>query len=202
MSEGSRLQPWATPPSLVSLPEGMGTGGGRRVPRTSSPIPGSAPAMSTAPRMTGSQMIPPVRWVKPPRAVDFNMGGTLSAADVATTTPFGTLATYTSPAGNVSFLRSLDVQVNGLLPTSDIRFLLTIDGAPLVGWNDLVVLPASLAVYARSWLPEELFIRVEPSKTLGIAVQVRDAGAYDVGATAHGWTVGQELADASDAGWG
>lgn len=197
------LEPWATPPQFRTTPEGIADRIRGRQARTSVPLATPAdPTGGVAPGFL--RTVPPPQQVLPPNGVDFNRGGSLSGATSATT---GTglrvgAAAYTVPQGSIAYLKGFDVQVNGLLPTSDISFALRVDGGALTGWDDLFILPANVAVYSKTWGPDEIYLEIPPAKTFDIAVIVRDGGTYDIGASFHGWTVSQQTAEAFAAGWG
>jgi len=135
--------------------------------------------------------------------VDFAPTGVLAGASIATTTPAAqvTGCVFLVPDGSVAYLRSFDLQVNALLGTSAITFSVMIDGAAVPGLDALGVVPAPLAVWIKSFGPDEIFLVVPGGKTLEIRVQVADGGNYVVGASMHGWTVAQATASAFDAGW-
>ena len=208
MSEDPRaetaLQPWATPPALLGVPEGT-TGppsravvsAGGSAPLAPTPGPGGGPVSGFI------KTVPPVLQVKPPSGVDFAPTGVLAGASIATTTPAAqvTGCVFLVPDGSVAYLRSFDLQVNALLGTSAITFSVMIDGAAVPGLDALGVVPAPLAVWIKSFGPDEIFLVVPGGKTLEIRVQVADGGNYVVGASMHGWTVAQATASAFDAGW-
>ena len=208
MSEDRRaetaLQPWATPPGLLSVPEGTSGAPSRAVvsaggvaPLAPTPGPGGGLVEGFI------KTVPPVLQVKPPSGVDFAPTGILPNASVATTTPAAqvTGCVYLVPDGSIGYLRSFDLQVNQLLITSLITFSVMIDGAAVPGWDALQVVPGNLAVWIKSFGPDEVYLVVPGGKTLEIRVQVADPGVYLVGASMHGWTVAQALAAAFDAGW-
>jgi len=198
------LQPWATPPALLGVPEGT-TGApspsvlraGGSAPLAPTPGPGGAATPGFI------KTVPPVLQVKPPSGVDFAPTGVLAGASIITTTPAAqvTGCAFLVPNGSVGYLRSFDLQVNALLGTSLITFSVMIDGAAVPGLDALAVVGANVAVWIKSFGPDEIFLVVPGGKTLDIRVQVADAGVYLVGASMHGWTVAQATAAAFDAGW-
>lgn len=198
---GRNLEPWATPPQFRTTPEGIADRIRARQASTAVPlIPAADP--SAGPGAGFLRTIPPPLQVLPPNGVDFNRGGNLAGATSATTPAVVGAASYTVPQGSVGYLKSFDVQVSNLLPTSDIRFSLRIDGGSIPGWDDLFILPGNIAVFVKSWGPDELFLELPPAKTLDIAVTIADGGTYDIGAALHGWTVSQQAAETFAAGWG
>ena len=120
---------------------------------------------------------------------------------MVTTPAVVTGVTFTVPVGSVAYIRSLVLQVQQVLGTSDIAFAVRVDATPVPGWQRIPVLPAVIAVWAQSWGPEEVYIEVQPGRTVDVSVTVLDGGAYNVGAILHGWIVPSALAVASRAGW-
>ena len=199
------LQPWGTPPSLTSVPEGSSgpvppavRAAGGMAPLNPTPSPGGG---GVAPGFL--RTVPPVLEVKPPSGVDFNVPGNLVAQTTALTTPAIVVGgcAFTVPDGSVAYVRSFVLQVQNLLPTSAITFSLRVDGAAVPGWDNIFVLPSNLATWIATYGPDETFLEVRPGKTVSIFVTIADAGVYSLGASMHGWTVAQQTADAFAEGW-
>lgn len=197
--------PWKTPADVGAVPEG-----------TSGPVPpgvqsagGSMPTQalegSGGGVPPGFQRSLPSPWeVKPPGAQDVQRTGILAGATTATTTPPAVVTgcRFTVPGGSYAFLRSFDLQVNSLLTSSDVSFFIYVDGNALPGWDAIRAVPASLAVWIKSYGPDEIYLRVDPGKVVDFRVAVRDGGIYTVGASMHGWTVAQGTVDSYLQGYG
>jgi len=191
---------WKTPPQFLATAEEAARGGAR-------PGGGAAPLPFGGGGAGGGALpgfvrtVPPVNEVKPPQGQDFIVGGNVAGASVATTPAVLPGTAFLVPQGSVAYIRSLVLQVQQVLGTSDIAFAVRVDGTPVPGWQRIPVLPAVIAVWAQSWGPEEVYIEVQPGRTVEVSVTVLDGGAYNVGAILHGWIVPSALADASRAGW-
>jgi len=192
-------EPWRTPPQFVATP-GEPSKGAARPGGGAAPLPfGGGGGGGALPGFV--RTVPPVNEVKPPQGQDFIVGGNLAGASVVTTPAVVTGVTFTVPLGSVGYIRSVVFQVQQVLVTSDIAFAVRVDQTPVQGWARVPVLPAAIAVWSQSWGPEEVYVEVQPGRTVDITVTVLDGGAYNVGAIMHGWTVPSALADASRAGW-
>jgi len=197
--EGDRLAPWATPPQFTSAAGDVAArmtapraGGGAL------PFPGPAP--SSAPGFV--RTVPPVNEVKPPQGTDFIPGDTLTGATALNTPAVVGAVSYQVPFGSIGYVRSLIFHVQQVLPTSRILWAVRVDGAPSPGWQAIPTLPGAIAVWEQAWGPEEVYIEVEPGRTVDVQVTILDGGSYNVGAIMHGWIVPVALANASRAGWG
>lgn len=169
-----RGRPWA--------PAGDGGGGG---PGAGFAPPPPAPALQ----------VPPWFLVKPPEAADFTACGRVAGLTSAAGQTVLTGSTVQIPANNVPVIRSLTLEVNNLLSTSDIDWRLRVNGNPVEGWAPLTVFPRSAATITVAYGPEETFIILPEGALIDVTAQVHDAGTYDVGAHLHGWFVGADVAE-------
>lgn len=141
---------------------------------------------------------------RPPQAQDFNLFGTLVGATTATTT-WPTVVTgtaFTVPSGNVGVIRSLTVDVNTLLASSNIVWTLRFNGGPVEGWDALTLFPSNLARASLTWGPEETFIPVPEGAQVDVVVQVLDGATYTLGSSYHGWYYPVDLAERFAGAWG
>lgn len=197
MADRPELAPWVTPPSFIS-PPGAPAGPGVAPDRSGAFTP-TVPLDPGQGLDVARQVNLPVRVAKPPGGQDFNPGGRFVSIDTAAS-PF-TVFSYVVPEGSVAYLKSLDVGVALVLSSSLLSFAIQVDGSPISGWENLLVPGAALSYFSKAWSPDEMFQRVEPGKTVSVIFRVDDAGSYDGVANLHGWTVPQQLADASDGAW-
>lgn len=194
------LNPWSTPPQFVSTGEG-----GARVSSGAGPaLPGGFPGEGGAPPPPSPgflRTVPQPVSVKPPGIGHDFLEGTQVTGVTSASGP-ASLATFSMPAGNRGWVRSLILQVNGLLLTSQISFSLQVNNTPVPGLGIIPVFAAVLTVYIQSWGPEEVFVDVAPDTQVQLLATVADAGTYTLGGLMHGWYVPAQVADAFAQGWG
>ncbi|MGH9806138.1 MAG: hypothetical protein ACRD9W_02550 [Terriglobia bacterium] len=89
-------------------------------------------------------------------------------------------------------INQIDLLLNGIVSTSNVKWRLTINTVPVPGWNNLTILPRSGAASVnRGWGPQ-LGIRVPLGGVIGIQIQDFDGAAYTVGTQIYGWFWPQE----------
>lgn len=132
---------------------------------------------------------------RPPGATDFFQFANAAGLDAATSPvePAGLI--FTVPGNNVAVIRGVTLNVNNLLPSSDIVWQLLENGSPIQGWDALTIAPRTAASVSASFPPESTVVRVSDGAQLGMRLEVRDAGTYDVAASYNGWFYGKALAD-------
>lgn len=91
------------------------------------------------------------------------------------------------PSGSVAVVRDLNIQVNNMIGTTNVRFRLRQAGSIILGWGDMTIAPRIAASVTASSLPESTLIRIGEGALLTLEAQVLDAGAYDVYGSFHGW---------------
>ena len=97
------------------------------------------------------------------------------------------LCQFQVPGGRVGVLRDVNIQVNAMLGTTNVRFRLRQAGAIIPGWGDMTIAPRIAASVTASSLPESTLVRIGEGALLTLEAQVLDAGAYDVYGSFHGW---------------
>lgn len=162
---------------------------------------GGASMPARRPPDVNVQILPPSIY-KPPRGTDFILNGNAAALTAANTPQeLGGSFPFTLPSGSVGVVRSLVLQVNQLLATSDLRWRLKINSSPVSGWNDLTVFPRAAASFSLAYGPEETFIEVPEAARLSLEVEVLDAGTYTMGASLHGWYYNQAYEETFAQAW-
>ncbi len=92
------------------------------------------------------------------------------------------------PAGFVGRLQSAVFYCANLLTTSDVRFTVLGNGAPLQGLNKVRLAPASVALAIANL---EVFIRLPQQYTLTVTFDNNDGGVYNISAALYGWFWGE-----------
>jgi hypothetical protein len=164
-----------------------------------SELPGGS-GSEVAPGFT--RTVPQPLLVKPPVGIDFLEGSNLTGVNVAASP--AQFFSFRVPLGSVGWVRSIFIQVNGLLATSLITFSLQQDSQPIPGWGTIPIPAATLGVFALTYGPDEVFSQLRPGGllTLSATVTAPDAAAYAMSGVVHGWTVPAGIADAFELGWG
>lgn len=136
--------------------------------------------------------------MKPPTGQDFVVSGNGAGFNAANTPAVMPGSAFQVPENRVGVIRSVVLQVNTLLLTSNLVWRLRFDQSPVPGWNALTVFPAPIASFALAFGPEETFITVPEGSGIDVEFTVVDAAAYAAGVTYHGWHVPKELWDAAE----
>lgn len=142
----------------------------------------------------------PPQYMRPPQAVDFNPDDVVSGAGGPTTVSFSGLNVELPPS-TVGVVKALTLNVNDLLPTSEILFTLFFDGSPVNGWRDLRIFPRNAASVSLSWGPEELALPVPEGAEISVECEIVDGGTYDVGGRYHGWYYSTDLEARFSGAW-
>ena len=136
---------------------------------------------------TPNYVVAPPTVERPPLAQDFFASGTLTGRTSLNTPAEFSAATIEIPPNNVAVIRSISILANGLLITSDIRWLLKYNGVAVPGWNSLTIAPRAAGSIESSFTPEETFIPVPEGSLITWEADVVDAGTYQLSVTYHGW---------------
>lgn len=136
--------------------------------------------------------------VKPPSGVDFVVSGNGAALTAVNTPAVLAGSVFQIPENSVGVIRSVVLQVNTLLLTSNLLWTLRFDESAVPGWNLLTVFPAAIASFALAYGPDETYIKVPEGSQIDVQFTVLDAAAYAAGVTYHGWFFNKELADAAE----
>lgn len=113
--------------------------------------------------------------------------------------PFGSQAGLTAAGGEVQLaaiqleanmvgiVRSLTLNVNTMLTTSNIQFTLRLNQNPVLGFDRYAPFPRVAASVSVAWGPDEMAVRAEPGALISLTVRVIDGGTYQVGGSFGGW---------------
>ncbi len=172
---------------------GRGRGGGAGAPARS--------AIGRAGRAADVVVFPPTVQ-RPPSAKDFNPLDFVSGLDAGGSPVRPAGLQVEIPSANVAVIRSLTLNINDMVPTTDVVWRLLFDGSPVQGWSPVTIFPRNAASVAVSWTPEETFIPVPEGADIAVELEVRDTGSYDVGASYHGWWYPQVVASRYEGAWG
>lgn len=139
---------------------------------------------------------------RPPEAGDFNRFGVFTGAQAANTPAVVPGTPFQVPAGNVAVIRSLSLDVNNLLASSNIVWTLRFNQTPVQGWDALSQFPRNVAAAVLTWTPEETYIPVPEGVLIDVLVEVLDGATYTLGASYHGWFYSGEVAAKYAGAWG
>lgn len=184
------------PPDIRAFYEGKAGGGGSVPGRTGMVEAGPDPRDLLGPpdpplasAGVDISLLPPT-WLRPPMAKDFHQDTDLAAApafNAGNTPDVIAGCEYTVPEGFFGVIRSLELNVNGLLASSRIEWSVRFDGMPVEGWAPLSIFPGNIAAARRSFGPEELQLHVPEASHIDVQINVLDAGTYTAGASFGGW---------------
>lgn len=167
-----------------------GLGGGGR-PVVTSPMayqPGGALEVSGL-----SLSIPLPEELPIPDAREFNPTGSIASAGLQNNILI-TGTTTQVPDGTFGVIRSVQLFINDMLPTTDVIWSLIINQASPQGFNQITMFPR-LAPFVGNTIPA--CIRFQGPATITMIFSNRDGGAYLVGGGYGGWF----WPEASDARW-
>lgn len=96
--------------------------------------------------------------------------------------------------GELGVIRSLTLNINDMLQTTNVRFDLLFDGAPVDGWSDLRIFPRVAASVSATYEPAVTMVLVPEGSQVSVRIRVIDGGTYQVGASYTGWRYSTSLA--------
>jgi hypothetical protein len=104
---------------------------------------------------------------------------------------------FTIPADNVGVIRSVVLNINGMLATSQLVWEFRFQGNPVEGWNALTMFPRAAGSVSIAYGPDETFIKVPLGATIDVQLTVNpaDGATYQAGITYHGWHYPKRLDD-------
>ncbi|KKM75383.1 hypothetical protein LCGC14_1390730, partial [marine sediment metagenome] len=145
--------------------------------------------------------VPQPSVVKPPGVgIDFLLGDQLTGVNIAAS-PARIMA-FRVEKGGGGGVRSIFMQISGLLATSNITFILAVAGIPVPGFGAIPVAPAVLGVSITNFGTDEVWVEIPPGKEVTFDVTVADAAAYNISGLIHGWQVPAPMANQFAEGWG
>lgn len=154
------------------------------------------PGAPGTPAYTVVRSLPTVLEVQPPQGVTFGPRGSYSGSAGSSV-----LCSLNVGGGLVAIVKSVQLQVNGVLPDSAINFALRTNQVPLAGWTNLGPDAANIPVWMSEYGPHETYIIVQGPKTLDLYVTVTDSGSYTVYGGFRGWLVPAALVTTLQALW-
>lgn len=176
---------------------GLGTGpGGGYYPGAGAP-PGAASGAPRASTPQRTQNIPPPWVVRPPMSREINIDASGTGYNNVTTPAVIVGSAFTVPPDNVGILRSVVLNVNGMLATSQLQWSFRTNGNPVEGWNALTMFPRAAGSVSIAYGPDETFIRVPLGATIDVFLTVdpADGATYQAGITYHGWHYPKRIDD-------
>lgn len=176
-------------PPDVALTQGQG--GAPGVPRGTRPplqIPGPSPSGPPAQVVA----LPPHIYA-PAQAVDFNRAFSGTGLNAGNTPTAPAALSFGIPPNNVAVIRSVTLNINNMLATTDVVWRIRVDQSPVEGWAPLTIFPRASASVSRSFLADETFIFFPDGGTIDVEIEVRDGATYHIGASYHGWFFNRQL---------
>lgn len=135
-------------------------------------------------------------------ARDVNRFGILTGATSGSTPAVLTGSAFTLPGGMVGVIRSIVLDVNSLLASSDITWTLRFNQSPVQGWDALTIFPRNVAAAQLAWVPEETMIPIPEATTVDFRGTIADGGTYTFGVAWHGWYYPQDVENRFEGAWG
>ncbi len=135
-------------------------------------------------------------WVFPPG----NAGRYIFEEDVVNLGPGPVVSTelagtiFNVPQQNVAVIREINLNVNNLLTTSNIVFRLLFNSGPVEGYDDMRVFPRAASSVSIAFPAESTIIHVPEGARISLAVEILDAGSYQLGASHRGWFYSKDVA--------
>lgn len=191
-----RPGPHSVPTDIVRRARGAGSPGMMSTGGAPLPFPGAGrPSPSAGP----GQLFAPVPWqVRPPGSREIQIDANGAGYNNVTTPAVIAGSAFPVPQENVGIIRSVTLNLNGVLATTAIQWAFRLDGVPVEGWNALTIFPRAAASVSITWGPGETYIPIGTGQTIDVLVTVlpADGATYAAGITYHGWTYPKRLADA------
>lgn len=91
------------------------------------------------------------------------------------------------PVGLLGYIDTIDLLVDGIVATTNIRYTLIVNGSPFPGFNALTIMPRSGAQSVSRGLGPFLRIALPEAAVIGMRFQDIDGGAVTMGAQLRGW---------------
>lgn len=137
-------------------------------------------------------------WIMPPQATPFTVEANAVGFAVGNTPQVIAGSPFPIPPDNVAVIRSLTLNVNVLLTTSLLTWILRLNNTPANGWNNLQVFPRNAGSVAQTWGGNECFIIIPEGAAIDAQINVRigDANTYQAGIAYAGWFFDKQIAHA------
>lgn len=120
----------------------------------------------------------------PPGSRAFNLSGPQAIVGINQLTTPAALA-MALPNANVGVIDSIDIQLDGILPTSNVLWRVLVCGAPAPGWSITVPAVNGVVAAVKSW--EHARIEIPLNGSIGVQILNVDGGAYTATTTYYGW---------------
>lgn len=161
----------------------------------------SAPAtgIPALPTPAGGSLLRP-DFFPPLSAIDLQVFGQGNVAGANANPVLLPGGSFTLPATNIGFLRSLTLTVAPNLAVQNVRWFLFVNGSPAPGWADLRAAAFAAAASSVNFGPDETRIIIPAGATVETFVQVLDANAYDISMSGHGWSMPESIWNSATAG--
>lgn len=177
------------PPGIASPPWGIGQGGTPVMVPPSSMGPGGRPMVAAI-----SMQIPLPEVFPIPDAKEFNPTGSIANTG-ATVNPIEITNTITLvPDGTMGIIRGVQLYINDMLPTTDVKWSLIIDTGSPQGFNGITMFPRTAPFVGNAI---DAGVRFNGPARISVVFTQTDAGTYLIGAGYSGWY----WPTASDARW-
>jgi hypothetical protein len=135
-------------------------------------------------------------------ARDINRFGVITGATTGNTPAQLPGSPFILPQGMVGVIRSIILDVNNLLPSSDLVWSLRFNQSPVQGWDALSIFPRNVAAAQLAYTAEETAIPIPEGVEVDFLFTVNDGGTYTAGATWHGWMYPADVAERFEGAWG
>lgn len=134
----------------------------------------------------------PPEFFPPPGSRYIYGEGRATIAGPNTTTVIAGL-TVQVPRNAVGVIREINLNINDMLVTTDVRWRFTLSGQLVQGY-DLTLFPRLAASVSASFSPESVSIPFPDGALIQFPITVVDAGSYLVGASYRGWFFSKQTA--------
>ena len=135
--------------------------------------------------------VPLPRYQPIPTAIYFNVGGAPVATAVVQAGIAIPDADVLVPVGSIGTLESVIFGVDALLTTSDLRFTVLLNGAPMSGFSRIRIFPGNAARVTNAF---DVKVDLPDGAHLQVTFENNDGGTYQVGAELSGFTYTQGAA--------
>lgn len=92
---------------------------------------------------------------------------------------------FALPPNHVGVIDTIDLQLDGILTTTNVVWRILVTGSPAPGWNITIPGISGAAAAIKSW--EKSRIQIPVSGSIGVQIVNIDGGAYTATTTLYGW---------------
>jgi hypothetical protein len=133
----------------------------------------------------GTILLPP-QLFPPENAISLNLSANQAIVGAGAVFTPSALSTRIPP-NCYGVISSIDLVLDAIVLTSDVRWSLLINGVPVAGWNAITILGRDGAASVSKTWEGPLRIMIPLGGTVGVRIVDVDGGAYVAGTQLYGW---------------